>query len=109
MAFSMVNNSAELSDLTFLHLAEIVTCAGVEVASVGVGNSHVEELRSWVLRRGSNAESIGPHSGPHCKELAVSTVGVVAEYLEHYQTYQWSDRNIEQKDCYVHDDLQVGQ
>ena len=109
MAFSSVNNSAELSDLTFLHLAEIVTCAGVEVASVSVGNSHVEELTSWVLRRGINAENIGLHSGLHCKELAVSTVGVFAEYLEHYQTYQWSDRNIEQKDCYVHDDLQVGQ
>ena len=108
MAFSLVNNSAELSYLTFLHLAKILTCAGVEVAS-GVGNSHVEELRSWVLRRGSIAENIGPHSGPRSKELAVSTVGVVAEYLEHYQTYQWSDRNIEQKDCYVHDDLQVGQ
>ena len=90
-------------------MALLVACAGVGVASVSVGNSHVEELGSWVLKRGSNTEDIGPHSGPYCKELAMSAVGDVAEYLEHYQTYQWSDRNIEQNDCYIHNDLQVGQ
>ena len=63
MAFSSVNNSAEFSDLTFLHSDALVACAGVGVASVGVGNSHVEELGSCTLKRGSNIENIGPHSG----------------------------------------------
>ena len=67
----------------------------------------VEVLGSRVLKGGGDAEEFGPHSGPHRKELAVSAVAVVAEYLEHYQTCQWSDINIKQKDGYVHDELQV--
>ena len=61
------------------------------------------------MKGGGDAEDFGPHSGPHREELAVSAVGVVAEYLEHYQTCQWSDINIKQKDGYVHNELQVRQ
>lgn len=46
MAFSLVNNTAELSDLAFLHSAVLVTCADVGVASVGVV---IHMLRSWGL------------------------------------------------------------
>ena len=46
-----------------------------------------------------DADNFGPHSRPHCEELAMSTVVVAAEHLEHYQTCQWLDRK---KDCYVH-------
>ena len=69
----------------------------------------VEELGSWVLKGGGNAKDFGPHSGPCREELDMSTVGVVAEYLEHYQTCQWPDINIKQKDGYVHNELQVRQ
>ena len=69
----------------------------------------VSWLRNWglrVLKRGGDTDDFGPHSRPHCKELATSTVVVAAEHLEHYQACQWLDRK---KDCSVHDDLQVGQ
>ena len=72
-----MNNSEELSDLTFLHLTALVACAGVGVAGVSVSNSDVKEWGSQVLKRGSHAKDVSPHSEPHHKELAVSAVSVV--------------------------------
>ena len=61
------------------------------------------------MKGGGNAKDLSPHSGPHYEKLALSAVGVVTEYLEHYQTYQWSDINVKQKDGYIHNELQVRQ
>ena len=61
------------------------------------------------MKGGGNGKDFGPHSGPHHEKLALSAVGVVTEYLEHYQTCQWSDKNIKLKNGYIHNELQVRQ